>query len=88
MAEQFGLQQILGNRRRVDGDEGLVGAWAMPVQGASDQFLAGTGFTGDQHCRMRQRQAADGPENLLHGRRLTQNLRDQPLLFGRTILVH
>ena len=41
VAEQFGFQQILRNRRRVQRDEGSVRARAMSVQGACNKLLSG-----------------------------------------------
>ena len=88
VAEEFRFEQILGNRCRVDRDERLVGARAVPVQGTRHELLAGTRFAGDQHGRVRKRQAPDGAEDFLHRRRLTENLRHQAFLLGRTALVH
>ena len=74
MAEQLGLQQVLRDRRGVDGDERAVGARRMLVQRARHQFLAGAGFAGDHHRHVALRQAADGAEHVLHRRRLAQHL--------------
>jgi hypothetical protein len=41
VAEQFGLQQVFRDRRRVQRDEGLLRARAVLVQRARDQLLAG-----------------------------------------------
>jgi hypothetical protein len=41
MAEQFGLEQILRDRRGVQGNERLRGAWAVLVQRVSNELLAG-----------------------------------------------
>jgi len=41
MAEQFALDQLLGDRRHVDGHEGAMTTLAVIVQGARHQFLAG-----------------------------------------------
>ena len=49
VAEQLALQQRLGNGRAIDGDERLVGAVAVLVDGAGDQFLAGAGLAADEH---------------------------------------
>lgn len=58
MAEQFGLDQVLGNSPAVDGNEGLLAALRLAVQGARHQFLAGTALTSDQHRRLGGRQFA------------------------------
>src|SRR4029079_5788842 len=49
MAEQDALDQILGNRAAIDGDEGLVLPRTLALNGPGDQFLADAGFTLDQH---------------------------------------
>ena len=58
MAEQFGLDQMLGDRPTVDGDERLLAALRLTVQGACHQFLAGAALTTDQHGRFGGRQFA------------------------------
>ncbi len=88
VAEEFGFQQIRGIGRRVDGDERLVGARAVPVQGRRHQLLARTGFASDQHRGVRQGETANGAKDFLHGRRLAENLRHQLHFFRRTALVH
>ena len=74
VAEQLGLEQVLRHRRGVDGDEGLCGARTMPVQRPGDKLLAGAGLAGDQHRDARLGKAADGAENLLHRRRVAEDL--------------
>ena len=49
MAEQFAFQQGFRNGGAIDGDERLVPARAVVVNGAGDHFLAGAAFAGDQH---------------------------------------
>ena len=46
--EQFALQQVFRNGGAVDGRKGFVGAMAQVVQGPGQEFLAGTGFAGNQ----------------------------------------
>ena len=75
MAEQFALQQILRDRRRIDRDEGIRRARAMPVQRPRDQLLAGARFAVDEYRGMRLRQTADGAKHLLHCRRGAKNVR-------------
>jgi hypothetical protein len=75
VTEQLGLEQVARNRRRIDGDEGLVGARTVAVQGARHQFLAGAGLAVDEHRGMRLRQTADGAKHFLHRRCLAENLR-------------
>jgi hypothetical protein len=42
MAEQFGLGERFRNRRGVERDEALIGARAVVMNRACDQFLAGS----------------------------------------------
>ena len=70
VAEELGLEQFRGNGRRVQCDERFCLARAVLVQRTRHQFLAGAGFTRDQHGDARARKPADGAEHLLHRRRL------------------
>ncbi|ABA47527.1 hypothetical protein BURPS1710b_2767 [Burkholderia pseudomallei 1710b] len=74
VAEQLGFEQILRDRRRVQRDERAVRAWAVPVQRARDELLAGARFARDQHRRGRMRQPADRAEHVLHRGRLAEHL--------------
>ena len=47
MAEQFGFQQMLGDRRAIDADERLLGAIGAGMDVARHHLLAGAGFAGD-----------------------------------------
>ena len=49
---------VSGNRGDVDADEGLVGACRRVVDGLGQQFLAGPGFTGQQHRHVLPRRPA------------------------------
>src|SRR5262249_57253044 len=51
VAEQLRLEELGRQRGAVHGDEGTVPADPLPVDRASDQLLAGAGFTGDQDRR-------------------------------------
>ena len=75
MAEELRLEQVLGNRRRVDRDERPGHPRAVAMKRARDEFLAGTGLAGDEHGRTRLRQAADGAKHFLHRRRLAEHFR-------------
>src|SRR6266581_6164549 len=87
VAEQFGLEQVAGNRRGVDGDEWRVAARAVPMQGARDEFLAGARVAVDQHRRMRLRETPDGAEHFLHRRCLAEDFRGHAGRFSRTVAV-
>ena len=60
VAEQFGLEQVVGNRRAVDGDERPVGPLAERVKRAREQFLAGAALAFEQHGRIGARCALKG----------------------------
>ena len=74
VAEQFRFQQVAGDGRSVQGNEGFVGARTVAMQRPRHQFLAGAGFAVDQHRDVGAGQTANGAEYLLHGRRLTDDL--------------
>ncbi len=57
VAEQFALDQRLGDGRAIDRHEGLAPALAGLVQGPRQVFLAGAGFAGQQHVDRRIDQA-------------------------------
>ena len=50
IAEQLGLEQVFGDRGAVDGDEFALGARALVVDRAGEQFLAGAAGA-EQHHR-------------------------------------
>jgi len=62
--------QLGRNRRGVQRDERFGLPRTVLVQRPGDQLLARAGFAGDEHRDAGARQAADGAEYLLHGRRL------------------
>ena len=67
VAEEFALQQRLGDGGAVDGDERLLRAVAVLVDGARDQFLAGAGFAADEHGDRLGGDAANLLVDRLHG---------------------
>lgn len=75
-AEQFALQQILGDRGAVDLDESLAPPVTELMQGARHQFLAGPAFPGDQHGTVsRSRDQADAFAYLAHCLAVADHLR-------------
>src|SRR6266851_2403416 len=52
MAEQLALDQAIGQRAAVDGDEWKIPARAQVVDGARDQLLAGPGFALEENRRV------------------------------------
>ena len=48
VTEQFAFEEVVGNGGAVDGDEGAMGAVAVLIDGASDEFLACSGFSSNE----------------------------------------
>ena len=69
VAEELGFNQGFRNGAAGDSDKGLIGATAEIVNGAGDQFLAGSAFARDQHGGVEIGDAADQLINALHARR-------------------
>jgi hypothetical protein len=67
MAEEFAFEEGFGDGGAVDGDEGGVGAVAVLVDGAGDEFLAGAGFAADEDVDGSGGDAADFLVDGLHG---------------------
>ena len=66
VAEQFAFEQVFGDGGAVDGEERGLGAMAVMIDGAGDEFLAGAAFAGDERGGVRLRDLADELEDLLH----------------------
>ena len=78
MAEQFAFNQIARHGGHVYRNKRLGAAFAILVQGARDQFLAGTGITGDHDRKVGAHQARQGFVYFLHCRRAADQR--QPLV--------
>src|SRR5262245_17381743 len=65
VAEQLGLDERLGDRRGIDGDERPVAPRALMVDSARHQLLASTALAGDQHGRRRRGDLRDQTVQLL-----------------------
>ena len=63
MPEQLALEEALGDRRAVDGDERAVGATAVGVQRLGHELLAGAALAGDEHDRVGGSHPHDAPQN-------------------------
>src|SRR5690606_2455518 len=74
VTEQLGLEQVLGDRAAVDGDERLVGAVALVVDEPRDQLLAGPALARDEDGRGVAGDLAGGLERLAHGGGLRDDL--------------
>ena len=69
IAEELRLEEVAGERRAFDGDEGLVLAGREIVEGLRDELLAGAAFALDQHGRGGGGDAADELVDSFHRRR-------------------
>src|SRR5205085_8612515 len=69
MAKQFTFEQIFRDRCTVDGDEASRSPSRAVMQRSGHDFLARTGFTGDQYADVRRSNAVDQTLNLRHLRR-------------------
>ena len=68
MAKEFGLEEVLGEGGAIDGDEGLVLAGGVEMEGAGDQFLAGAAFALDEDGGVGIGYFCNEVVNLLHAR--------------------
>ena len=55
VAEELRLEQLLGERRAVQGDERAAASRGCAMDESGDDFLAGAGLTGHEHGRVRLR---------------------------------
>ena len=68
VAEQFRLQQVVGDGGAVQRDNGTGGAARAAVDVAGQYLLAGAGLTGDQHRGFRPRHLLGAPHRRRHRR--------------------
>ena len=59
VAEQLALEQGLGDRRAIDGDERSVGAGAQRVQRSGEEFFPSSAFTLEEDGRIRRCRAME-----------------------------
>ena len=74
VSEELRLDELLGYRRHVEGDERPVGSGGVAVEGVRDQLLAGAGLSGDEHRDRGSREASYRAEHLLHRGGLAHDL--------------
>jgi len=74
VAEELGLEQLVGQRTAVFDDESLVGTSAAIVDGTREHFLAGPRFTTDQD---RQMEGCDALDEIADGVERTLRTADQ-----------
>ncbi len=68
MPEQLRFEQLVRDRRAVDGNKRSAPPHALLMQGAGDQLFAGAGFTGDQDSGIGDRVGLDLAKDLQHPR--------------------
>ena len=73
VAEQLRLEQLVGKRRAVDGDERPVLAARSLVNEARDDFLAGARLAGEEHRGFRLRDARRVRQDVLPLRRMADH---------------
>ena len=66
MAEQLGLEECLRNRAAVQRDKAVRSPGAVVVNGASDDLLAGSGFSGNENRAVRPGHGLEQMKQLLH----------------------
>ena len=66
MAEELALEEVLRDGGAVDGDERLLVALAVGVDGPGNEFLAAPTLTGDQHRGVAHGNTANHFEDRLH----------------------
>jgi hypothetical protein len=71
-----------GERRAVDGNEGLQAVVGVVVNGARHQLFSGPGFTTDENRGLTSGDHTDGLEHFAHLRRAADDVVDAPLSRG------
>ncbi len=66
MTEEFTLQEAVGQRAAIDGDEEAPRSGAIVVDGLGDQLLPGAAFAHQQDCAPGRRDSGHGPVDLDH----------------------
>ena len=87
IAEKFTLQKGIGNGDAVDYQKRFVVPQTVLVDCAGGQFLAGAGFTPDQHCGLRRGHPADAFVDVLHFRAAADDGLP-PAFFRHTVEIH
>ena len=77
VAEKFAFIQIFWNGGAVDADKRLVFALAAPMDFVRDQFLAGAGFTENQHGRIGRRDQINLAHHLPQRRALANQIAER-----------
>ena len=85
MAEQLAFEQVLGNRRAVQRDEGLAGAGAEIVQAARHPLLAAASVATQEDVHRGAGQLEDLPAQVFHRLRYAKQLRLDLVLAGKLL---
>lgn len=67
MSEELAFDELFRQRSAVDRDKGHRGPWAEVVNSSSDQLLAGSSFSENQHAGIRRSDLVDQAFDSLHG---------------------
>src|SRR5215472_1934401 len=86
MAEELVLDEVLGERTAVDGDERKAPSAAKEMNRAGAEFLAGAGFARDQDGRLAACQPGNLPHRIGERRVTTDELGEAK--FGQKSLPH
>ena len=76
VAEELRLEEGLGERAAVDGDEGPPSPRARVVQGTGEQLLAGSGLALEEHGAIARRHLREDVEDPSHGRTAAHEVAD------------
>src|SRR6202034_1783167 len=88
MAEECGLEQVRGNRARVDRDKRLVAARRIGVDGLGDKLLAGSTLALNEHGRAARSDLADEVEQLEHDVALADDVLEGVALLEGALELH
>jgi len=72
MAEQFGLEEILGHSAKIDRDENVTGASRAAMKLPGHQFLARAVLPKNEDISLRRRRTVDQREDTCDCRRLAE----------------
>ena len=81
VAEDFVLEQRLGNSGAVDGNERMPAAAAEVVDGLGDELFAGAGLSVDEHRRRRRGSLLDDAIHLAQGRRIADHFSETAMVL-------
>src|SRR5580692_11001199 len=83
MTKELALEQRLGHRGAIDGDERAARARASLVEGSSDELFARAALAGHENRRLGRSHARDELVHLLHDGALADDLVNRALFAHR-----